>query len=74
MVADSDQAVYALLVEANARFDRGRWEDGIEIYDELVERFGADDSLYVRSCVAAALAYKAHMLRTQRAGGRDRSS
>ncbi|MEA2372676.1 MAG: hypothetical protein QOH12_3070 [Solirubrobacteraceae bacterium] len=52
----------ALMIKAANLFDLGRTDEGLAVYDELVEAWGADRALHVRVKLADALAFKGHLV------------
>jgi tetratricopeptide (TPR) repeat protein len=66
-------AFRATMLKAANLFDLGRAEDGLRIYDELVERWGEDPEPWVRAKLAEALAFKGHLLFRGPPGGGERA-
>jgi tetratricopeptide (TPR) repeat protein len=62
-------AFRATMLTAANLFDLGRAAEGLEVYDELVGRWGEDPEPWVRAKIAEALAFKGHLLFRGPAGG-----
>ena len=43
------------MLRAASLFDLERPQDGLAVYDELIERYGEDETVYARARIAEAL-------------------